>query len=872
MRWLPLALLGVNFFAIRGDPVSGSSLTIGEFVDTAACYTAIDESVAGKDGDQRMDPESYVGFVKAYGPDNFLEDTSTFEELPLILINNFYLLACMCGKELDDECCVGEKAGIETNGALSGEIPTNDEKSYLFLVCAQTSTAIERVVDSLSPSASPVPSPPDDSEKAVTVTYTIGVENEIAVFEDYDEELISAMDSMAPTLLSDVRKRQLRVGRNLQSIFLPTTITDHSTIDCPTNLIKPAFRCESITASVVLLFQPMDEDPTERAANFETVLSDAIFAGDLQEFLESSSVFIVDVDALEPGDETPGGGNSAGIAAGAIFGVALLATIIYFVRGSRGEENVVNSSELNIDPLQLDSGSKVDDPSVHDGGDASSSNAGSSGWSSSAGIDSMNTNSADGLEFEKSTIPAITTSTSPLAKTSGIAGQADAKDELTSPKVTRHDLDTAIEEGDWAAVGATAALLAAASDSQSYSSKSEQYTGTRSRSGSSVSSLDVARAAELDHLVDAGDWEGVVLAAAKYEGDESKGSLPSASISGSDTRSNADTAGQTADSSVGSSKGLKQQEYRAIVEDLVQRVVPEEIQNVDEMMLQFRGREDELVETLRTMQERAVAQKAQKSSQTAAKQQAKLSSAKAKSENSVTAKSSKSIGKGQVSAAIATSKSLGTGEVESTPKKKEQPKDNRPKGKSKPDQNALEAAIEAGDWDAVGEEAALLTDSNSMTSADTDEINRLADGISTDGSSIAGSKNLADVADELEELIEAGDWTGVVQAASSKGSSIDKNTESKETRRLRRLKHLQEEQEALAQAEIWTAIAEQSKQEAETTDQGAADAADWAISRSLNALVEAELSGINDQSTVGTDGDSLHQSTIKDDDESGNEV
>lgn len=105
-----------------------------------------------------------------------------------------------------------------------------------------------------------------------------------------------------------------------------------------------------------------------------------------------------------------------------------------------------------------------------------------------------------------------------------------------------------------------------------------------------------------------------------------------------------------------------------------------------------------------------------------------------------------------------------------------------------------------------------------------------------------------------------------------RGEPLTKKTESKETRRLRRLKHLQEEQEALAQAEIWTAIAEQSKQEAETTDQGAVDAADWAISRSLNALVEAELSGINDQSTVGTDGESLQQGTKDEDDESGNEV
>ena len=37
--------------------------------------------------------------------------------------------------------------------------------------------------------------------------------------------------------------------------------------------------------------------------------------------------------------------------------------------------------------------------------------------------------------------------------------------------------------------------------------------------------------------------------------------------------------------------------------------VPEEKDNVDEMMMQFRGREEELVETLRSMQERQVAQK-----------------------------------------------------------------------------------------------------------------------------------------------------------------------------------------------------------------------------------------------------------------------
>jgi hypothetical protein len=343
------------------------------------------------------------------------------------------------------------------------------------------------------------------------------------------------------------------------------------------------------------------------------------------------------------------------------------------------------------------------------------------------------------------------------------------------------------------------------------------------------------------------------LAASKYEGDEGKDSIPSESISGSESRSNTDTGGQTVDSSLASSKALKRQEYRAIVEDLVQRVVPEEIQNVDEMMMQFRGREDELIETLRTMQERAVAQKARHSSQRAAKQQAKMASVAAKKQEAqataAAAVTSRSIGTGQVSA-HGSAKSLGTGQVETATKSKSLGtgiiQETRQAGNIEKKQSALDSAIERGDWDAVEDAAAILTDNSVASSMDSDEINRLADGVSTDGSSAAGSRGQSDVADELEDLIEAGDWTGVVQAASR---TKDPKKEVEDARRQRRLKHLQEEQEALAQAEIWTKIAEQSKEDSEQPDKAAADATDWAISRSLNALVEAEQSGLNDQST-----------------------
>jgi hypothetical protein len=659
-------------------------------------------------------------------------------------------------------------------------------------------------------------------------------------------------------------------------------------IECP-DAVDENDSCEQVTASITLLFQPDEEDPEAVAAAFEENLEVAIDEGEMQELLNCTFVYILDQNVLgivpPPSDDR--GVSGGGIAAAVIGSLAFVGIAAFLINRTSKEKEELEELPPAPGDLAIDEGGSGDsaeeikpssavvkatgtlgaigaakkdsstskkavDEDVHmvdtmsNPDDASSSNAGSSGWSSSAGISSMNTGSAEGLDFEKSGASAsgIGPALEALNERAAATEAPEVSGDDSIPSVTRADLDAAIEQGDWAAVGATAALLAAASDSQSYSSKSEQHTGTRSRSGSSVSSVDAARAAELDHLVDAGDWEGVVLAAAKYEADEGKDeSTPSESASGSESRSNTDTAGQTVDSSIGSSKGLKRQEYRAIVEDLVRRVVPEEIENVDEMMTQFRGREDELVETLRTMQERAVAQKARHSSQRAAKQQAKAA-----------VKSSKSIGTGGLTSQ-ATAKSLGTGEVEGAKNSKSLGtgvlEEAKTPGTHEKKQSALEAAIEAGDWDAVGDAAAMISDASMASSADTDEINRLADGVSTDGSSVVGSGQSA-AADELEELIEAGDWTGVVQAASKNSAAKDSQKDVEEARRQRRLKHLQEEQEALAQAEIWTKIAEQSMDDSESgPDKAAADATDWAISRSLNALVTAEQSGLNDASTAG---------------------
>merc|ERR1711915_1048994 len=178
---------------------------------------------------------------------------------------------------------------------------------------------------------------------------------------------------------------------------------------------------------------------------------------------------------------------------------------------------------------------------------------------------------------------------------------------------------------------------------------------------------------------------------------------------------------------------------------------------------------------------------------------------------------------------------------------------------------ALELAIEAGDWEAVGEAAAMMSDA-SVTTADTSEINRIAEHGETSTFSGESSRDKlyrvnAERALELDEMIDAGDWTGVVAAASRyntdsrSGSSPnpsgtaegnDASVVSMDSVKDPNSNVNDEEKDALAQAEIWMAIAEQSKTEG-SQDAGASDAADWAIARSLSALKKAEQQGELDE-------------------------
>ena len=520
----------------------------------------------------------------------------------------------------------------------------------------------------------------------------------------------------------------------------------------------------------------------------------------------------------------------------------------------------------------------------------SSSNAGSSGWSSSAGYSSYNTGSMDD---SMDAVLAAGTTLAAIGVTSSISNQVNdgkmsdgptsASVGSSSASVNRDQLDSYIEAGDWAAVGATAALLAAASDSHSASSNSRSRRSRASSYGSD--SLEAARAAELDHLVDAGDWEGVVLAAARFEATEmtvsSKGSRTASSVDSTGSNTHTEDGGGTgsspsqSESATGSedpSRARQRREVRAEVEALVRRVVPEEIDNVDEMMNQFKGREEELVETLRTMQERAIAQKARSAGHKTAKLEARKNvkrgvvpgappppppatsrqaspptvEAPPPQSESATAPVAPSSAAPDVFVVATAPPLAGPASAEqpsSTPKSKSSSSggtasdgnESSTLGSLQETRRSLDRAIDAGDWEAVGQAAAFLGD-GSVGTNETGEIERTAQSNVSTASGSTRTRQTKDSetairAAELDEMINRGDWSGVV-AAANRFSQMDKNSKSE-------IGRTAEEEEALAQAEFWTNIANQKKAQG-ANDIGASDAAEWAIQRSLSQMKEAD--------------------------------
>jgi hypothetical protein len=373
----------------------------------------------------------------------------------------------------------------------------------------------------------------------------------------------------------------------------------------------------------------------------------------------------------------------------------------------------------------------------------------------------------------------------------------------------------------------------------------------------------------------------------------SSATTESRSIGGSTGAASSGVSPSSVSDSESPSKQQTRSEIRAKVESLVRRVVPEEIDNVDEMMLQFKGREEELVESLRTMEERAVAQKARAQGHKAAKREARntieqggvelpVPGATPASDEGLSATEAAGVAAG-IAAALDVAAGIAAGPKT---KKDEDDRDlldiasgggddapilihedasksesaSTSGASSSGRRTALELAIEAGDWEAVGQAAAKLS-TTPVTTVETVKVQALAESVSYDEEDedvrrMRKAGVNANRAAELDAMIDEGNWAGVV-AAASRYSKVDSQadessdssaSESREGQQERKRSWFggssllgkkpkdapiyqamdvdstersadearKEEEDALAQAEIWMAIAHQSKQEGST--------------------------------------------------------
>jgi len=575
------------------------------------------------------------------------------------------------------------------------------------------------------------------------------------------------------------------------------------------------------------------------------------------------------------------------------------------------------------------------------------SDEGGSGWSSSQGISvqsSLNASSMESSDYYHTSLLKMGRESCDIARLyseddRGVGNSLQFVPTLTSAntgqdqgrsRVSRADLDKALVVGDWAAVGKTAAILA--------QSPTSCFAETpRSSLSTCSNSILRSRAQELDQLVDSGDWEAVVLLAAEFEAQTDTDGYCSKSLSSwsdkllsmdrssnkSDNSASASSvySGESDESGETPSKAQKRAEIRLEVETLVRRLVPDEIDNIDEMMLQFRGREDELVEALRTMQERNIAKKARAAQNRVVKMEVKKNIKNKRQglppsgPRSVLLDRQGNVEKVGVIGTVGTRSGItpisrvgnsvplvlpplpeseiirDSNDVQSLTSLVSTASGNKScRSMSSTNRAALEIAIEKGDWDAVGEAAAKMNEGSESSVATSDFGESV--GASTMSSSMLSKESSGEYSpstysgskggriDDLEKLIDKGDWSAVVAAANrystlknhSSRSSVDSSSNANSRERKKSWKNyffgnkqstsvasndesslnsrkasttLQDEHDALAQANLWAAIAAQSKGEESSASKGARDAADWAIDRSLSALRHIDESGIS---------------------------
>lgn len=285
---------------------------------------------------------------------------------------------------------------------------------------------------------------------------------------------------------------------------------------CPDSFTE-SVSCVRVVTEVIVFANPNTHDQESVGTSVRAPIKNSMMSNDL--FLRSSQekelkeiiyvgdglILLGDTDDFLGNDRgNLGDGGVAGIAVGSIFLVAGIA-FFAFTR-SRAEDD--RSAVPNLESSDNSSASVLEPEFIV----PSQENRNLPALKENNSFEEVNVSRSAQLDTETGVvIPAVTS-----GRSDGSANSSNYSDSDKEGEILISRLDAAVSAGDWAAVAAIAADLSTADEASTMSSvNTSKLSNSYDRKG--LSKEDAKRAAKLDQLIADGDWNAVGITAAAFD-------------------------------------------------------------------------------------------------------------------------------------------------------------------------------------------------------------------------------------------------------------------------------------------------------------------------------------------------------------------
>lgn len=485
-----------------------------------------------------------------------------------------------------------------------------------------------------APTPAPTSDAPERFVRPMSVEYRITVSSS-SDSTAYVTDLVAAMDLLAPQVVHEVQEldeqqrrllsRNLRwhnVKRHLQTgvvVQLPSSIISTEPSSCPEDVALGNF-CKTVNAGVTLV-SPTRLDTFEEE-RYRQALTDAISEGRLQTELEnvrpdSPTRILPPTSAVDPPQEDPPeGDDNDGVSTAVILGIVIaliwpLAVLGYFIvsRVRKHKAHRKNNKQFSVihhtyattynhrqgpDSSEY-TGDSYDDRTNRAGKDLESFNSAKRESKTNVffGIKPLlgSEPARSLLSDSHSEDGAAHTSLSAIAASIGALSPGAAAVLAAGRKHDDESVGSDASHHDWYNASSTHSDPIESLEAQAFSPDAQIESDTMV-----VNSVKVASScsdnAFSDSFASSSNMESppAMTPSNEDESDSSDADSPSEA-----TPKEAGVAGDIP------SVIQEQDEIHTKLESLVRLKVPGEINNVDEMMLQFKGREEELLQSLRAM-------------------------------------------------------------------------------------------------------------------------------------------------------------------------------------------------------------------------------------------------------------------------------